>query len=189
MTPKNSNKGFTLIELVIVIAIIAVLGTAVFLNIKPGDILANSRNSTRKSDAQNLATAINKALVSGDITFDPTNGFKSSNDSGVSYVVTGGGYVSFKQAVLNGTAKLDLSKLPSDPLNGNAITTIPTGGSFGGGGTNNNNSNKYGVYYCSDGKDFEVDVYLENDTKSEMKTDGGNNDNAYEVGSNTQLCN
>jgi prepilin-type N-terminal cleavage/methylation domain-containing protein len=184
MTPKNSNKGFTLIELVIVIAIIAVLGTAVFLNIKPGDILANSRNSTRKSDAQNLSTAINKALVGGDIALTTTNNtFKSSNDANVSYVVTGGGYVPFTQAVANGTAKLDLNKLPSDPSNGNAITTIPTGGSFGGG------ANKFGVYYCSDGKDFEVDVYLENDTKSEMKTDGGNNDNAYEVGSNTQLCN
>ena len=184
MIQKNSNKGFTLIELVIVIAIIAVLGTAVFLNIKPGDILSNSRNSTRKSDVGNLVTAINKSLVNGDIILVTTNGaFKSSNDANVSFVVTGGGYVPFSQPSTTVINKLDLNKLPTDPLNGNSITTIPSGGSFGGG------ANKYGVYYCSDGKDFEIDTYLENDTKNEMANDGGNNPNAYEVGSNTSICN
>jgi len=179
---KNSNKGFTLIELVIVIAIIAVLGTAVFLNIRPGEILSNSRNSTRKSDVTNLVNAINKGLVSGDIALTSTNGWKSSADASASFIVTGTGYVPFTQVLANGTAKLDLSKLPSDPLNGNAIANVgDVVQKVAGTAT-------YKVAYCSDGKDFEVEVYLENDTKNEMTNDGGNNPTAYEVGSNVLVC-
>jgi len=182
MKSKSNNKGFTLIELVIVIAIIAVLGTAVFLNIRPGEILSNSRNATRKSDVQNLVNAVNKGIVSGDIVLTATNGWKSSADNGASYVVTGAGYVPFTQALANGTAKLDLSKLPSDPMNGNSIAPVNNVNQIIGG------TATYKVAYCSDGKDFEVNVYLENDTKNEMANDGGNNPTAYEVGSNTQLC-
>jgi prepilin-type N-terminal cleavage/methylation domain-containing protein len=179
---KNSNKGFTLIELVIVIAIIAVLGTAVFLNIRPGEILSNSRNATRKSDVQNLVNAINKGLVSGDISLVSTSGWKSSADASASFAVSGTGFVPFNQAIASGTAKLDLSKLPSDPSNGNAIPNIgEVVQKVAGTAT-------YKVAYCSDGKDFEVEVYLENDTKNEMTNDGGNNPTAYEVGSNVLVC-
>lgn len=180
---KNSNKGFTLIELVIVIAIIAVLGTAVFLNIRPGEILSNSRNSTRKSDVTNLVNAINKGLVSGDISLASTSGWKSSADASASFVVTGTGFVPFNQVIANGTAKLDLNKLPSDPLNGNTIADIGNVVQKVAG------TATYKIAYCSDGKDFEVNVYLENDeVKKEMANDGGNNPTAYEVGSNVLVC-
>ncbi len=177
---KSSNKGFTLIELVIVIAIISVLGTTVFLNIRPGEILSNSRNATRKSDLTNLVNAITTAQSTGNITLVSTNGWKGSTDANVSYVVTGTGYVPF--TALTTEAKLGISKLPSDPLNGNAIANVGEVVQKVAG------TAIYKVAYCSDGKDFEVEIYLENDTKNEMNNDGGNNPTAYEVGSNVLVC-
>jgi hypothetical protein len=87
------------------------------------------------------------------------------------------------QVIANGTAKLDLNKLPSDPLNGNAIADIGAVVQKVAG------TATYKIAYCSDGKDFEVNVYLENDeVKKEMVNDGGNNPTAYEVGSNVLVC-
>ncbi len=56
--PQSSKRGFTLIELIIVIAIIAIIVAAVFVAIDPVRRLNTSRNSTRRTDV----TAIVQAL-------------------------------------------------------------------------------------------------------------------------------
>src|SRR3989344_5392991 len=54
----NSKKGFTLLELLIVIAIIAVLSTILIVAINPAETLRKTRDTQRISDLSSVKTAI-----------------------------------------------------------------------------------------------------------------------------------
>lgn len=54
----SKRRGFTLIELIIVIAIIAIIVAAVFVAIDPAKRLNTSRNSRRNQDATALASGL-----------------------------------------------------------------------------------------------------------------------------------
>jgi prepilin-type N-terminal cleavage/methylation domain-containing protein len=69
---KTNNKGFSLVELIIVIAIMAVLvGILAPQFIQYVD---KSRRSTDIKNAQEIATAIQVDVADGNITADVTNG-------------------------------------------------------------------------------------------------------------------
>ena len=54
----SRNKGFTLIELIIVIALIALLATTVILVINPVNIFTEARDSQRIADVGQMNSAM-----------------------------------------------------------------------------------------------------------------------------------
>jgi len=56
---KTTKHGFTLVELLIVIAILAILSVTVVVVLSPAELMKQSRDSTRLSDFANISTAMN----------------------------------------------------------------------------------------------------------------------------------
>ncbi len=165
---KKTARGFTLVELLVVIAIIAILAAVVVLIINPIELTKRSRDAARLTDLANLQQAINVAaqeatasgaaiLCSG--TTAPCQG-DSKADGRAS---DGSGWVKVN---LSAQKSVSVPTLPIDPIN----------------------DDTYKYSYYSDGNAWEINAVLESDQqKGKMSTDGGNNDNAYEVGSNLTL--
>ncbi len=59
----NKNKGFTLIEVLVVIGIVAILATIVLIAINPARQFAQARNSQRTSNVNTILNAIGQNLA------------------------------------------------------------------------------------------------------------------------------
>lgn len=76
MRRLDSQKGFTLVEILIVLALIAILVGAVLVALNPGRQFANARNSTRYSHLNTLMSAISSNAAEN-------NGIFSCSSAGV----------------------------------------------------------------------------------------------------------
>lgn len=160
------SRGFTLLEMLGVVAIIVIIMAVVFLLINPLEIMRRSRDSTRLSDLEGLVKAVQVGLQDNQdsaVTFlcngilPPCTGH--SNDAGNMRANNGTGWV-----------KINFAGLPTV-----AVTTLPLDPSNGG---------SYFYTYSSDGEKYEFNCQLESDSyKDKMQKDGGNNNSAYELGS------
>ncbi len=175
------KKGFTLIELVIVIGILAILATVVVLVLNPAQLLAQARDSQRLSDLGSVKSAI-ALYLSASASSTVTTNFGGSGTScrttfnaaacpftctcgtySTSTAVDGTGWANVKLTETSGGSPL--SALPMDP------------------------SNSTTYYYAYAGRDtdntFEIDAKLESTKYIPMmanSADGGNNANYYETG-------
>lgn len=62
----HNQKGFTLVELLIVMAIITTLTTLIFVSLDPITRFAEARNSRRTTDTNSILTAIHEFIIDND---------------------------------------------------------------------------------------------------------------------------
>lgn len=196
MQKKNKNKGFTLVELMIVIAILAILAAIVIFALNPAELFKRARDSQRMSDLRVLSSAISYYLAdsptpildgdtntkcvggAGSVTIFSTATVPTAIPSSVntftawtnttSRDVGGAGWVKIN---FNSTGSAPIGQLPFDP--------------------SNSGSGVLGTMYtfaCTTSLNYEINTRLESTSyASRMTADGGDAAHVYEVGTSLQI--
>ena len=124
---KKFAKGFTLIEILLVVAILSVLLVVVFAALNPAQRLADTRDARRWNDVNQILTALHECIIDNDLT---TCGLSNplalsqigSCSSGGATLCTGAAAACID---LDADTDLDsyLSSFPLDPSDGAAANT------------------------------------------------------------------
>jgi prepilin-type N-terminal cleavage/methylation domain-containing protein len=180
----KTKKGFTLLELLIVIGILAILSTTVVLVINPAQLLKKARDSQRISDLNTLKTAIAFYVTE---TSSPSIGDTSTTYSDVAAVSCDGKTAGTNNGVFttdsNGWVPINfdgmtggspIGSLPADPNPTSATANPARYYTYLVGSTTNYTflltANMESTYYTTGGGgDVETN-------------DGGNHTTLYEVG-------
>ena len=188
------TKGFTLLELLIVIAILAILSTVVVLVLNPAEYLAQARDSQRISDLSALNSVLSLYLANTSSTpvqfcpnIAPANIYctASGNIPGAS----GGSPTACTPALISSSTAIGTAGwIPVD------FTSIPGGSPLGKKPIDPTNSTTYKYAYgCDQTPSYEMSAKLESSkfkhggAADKESNDGGLNVNAYEIGSNLLL--
>lgn len=194
------TKGFTLIELIIVIALIALLATTIILVINPAKLLAEARDSQRIADLGQMHSALSIFLATGNATgnflsngvdssgvntcdsrcWTHSSGTGSTTTCGTRYPTTKGTTQSAVQTVGGG------GWVPINLKAGGADAAIPAWPIDPKG---NADSKLFYAYVCDkDSTAWEFSAKMESlrysttAAESVENKDGGNNDALFEVG-------
>ena len=194
---KIHQKGFTLLELIIVIGILAILGSVAVLVLNPAELFRQARDSSRVQDLSNIASAMGQYIssVSG---FD-LNGtsfanaecasgpggkvYVYANPTTQSFANRGGGYVITASRIIDGSGWMPVPF--SDMTTGSPIAILPVDPT--------NSGDLVYRYACAQGPaTFELNATFESEkytvgTDEKLTKDGGDNDSFYEVGTDPGL--
>ncbi len=118
--PKN-EKAFTLIELLLVVAIIATLAVVVFVALNPAQRLKDSKDARRTSDVDTILSAVHEYIIDNKGVL-PTTSPLNEIQLGTSAV---GCAIGTGTCSANGTACLDLTSTLNKYLK--SIPIDPTG--------------------------------------------------------------
>jgi prepilin-type N-terminal cleavage/methylation domain-containing protein len=186
------KTGFTLVELLIVIGILAILTAAVVVILNPAELLRQARDSQRFSDLDSIKNAVSLYLA------DVNSGISLSGGTTICYAYAGASTTSFcggrfaVATTVNSTNSSSRVTTGSGwlPVNfsaisgGSPLTTLPIDPSHG---------TTYYYAYAGDNSNltFEINARLESakyaTIKSASSSDGGNADLYYEVGNDPGL--
>lgn len=200
MQSKN-KKGFTLLELLIVIAILSILGAIVIFLLNPTETLKKARDSQRISDLSTIKTALGIYLTSTsspdldgvgacatnvwyglngvtDATVAGTKVATSTVTQAALGLVDGTGWLPVNLSSLIGGSPI--SSFPIDPSN--TVTSLTAVAS----------TDLVYRYACASSPlGFEIDAQLESNAftveDNKRAKDGGNNADLYEVGSSLTI--
>ncbi len=171
-------RAFTLIELLIVIAIIAILGSATVVVLNPLELMRQGRDGTRINDTQNIEKALKLTLFNNPTLLDslsPTNIYLSlPSGSCPSNPPTGYAYVC-------NAASANLTKIDGTgwiPLSLQNIASLPT--------DPNSNPNFYYAFVADPvSKTYVITSLLESEKqlKAAASKDGGTDPGRFEKGS------
>lgn len=116
---QNKNGGFTLLEVLLVVAIIAILAGIVILALNPGKQLGESRNAQRRADVNTILNAVYQYAI------DNSGTLPASITATQTEVCKSGGTC---------TGLIDLGVLTASEKYLVSIPFDPTGGSTNGAG-------------------------------------------------------
>jgi len=179
------KKGFTLLELLIVIGILAILSTTMILVINPAEMLKKARDSQRISDLSTLKTAIAYYITN---TASPSIGSTSVTYSDVASVACFGTATGTHTFVTDGTGWV--------PIN---FDGIPGGSPIGSLPRDPNPEASTGNHYYAYGvasatnytfklvTNMESAYYSSSGTGDAETNDGGTNASLLEVGTGMAL--
>ncbi len=180
------TKGFTLVELLIVIGILAILTAAVVIILNPGELLKQARDSQRMSDLDAVKSAISLYLTDAatpSITGNNANCYVytgSSSAAACGSRFASGTTTTVATRVTDGTGWIPVNF--GSISGGSPLSTLPVDPSQG---------TTYYYAYKGDNTNlvFEINAVLES-TKyatSKQGSDGGNSASIYEVGNDPGL--
>jgi len=154
-------KGFTLVELIVVVALVSMIASLSLVALNPADIFARSRDSKRLSDLAFLTNAFERYNIDNGVYPDSAaimrvSSFLPQDQTGPLQSASSGWIV--------GDMSKYISRLSTDPKNEDFL-----------------------VYrYKRSENAYELDCYLEY-YKEKSQADGGNNAERFEVGNDMSI--
>lgn len=125
MTKKVNAKGFTLLEILLVVGIIAILAGIVILAINPTKQLGDARNAQRRSDVLTIMNAIYQYSLDNEGVLPPDLA-NATADAGDCYTVSNGIGTANANSILASlmteltASSTYLTDMPADPSKGDS---------------------------------------------------------------------
>jgi len=129
MSKTRAFKGFTLIEILVVVALIAILTAITFIAINPAKNFADTRNAQRSSDVTQILNAVTQYTSEagsghsladfGTIPACLTSGTEQQKTDAMAFIGTGSGNIDLTTDLVDEY----IVGIPMDPLSGTAANT------------------------------------------------------------------